>query len=52
MKASINWTSRTVCTGFISIGFGIAGIYYPDLNLSQAPDVLVSVGVGLIFLKS
>ncbi len=52
MKTSINFKSRTVWTGLIMMGFGIAGIFYPDLNMSAAPDVLLGTGIGLVFLKS
>ncbi len=54
MKAlhNINWQSRTVWTGIFSIGLGIAGLVFPEINLSQAPDIMISVGFGLVFLKS
>lgn len=52
MNMNINFKSRTVWTGIFSIGFGIAGLVYPGMNLSQAPDIMISVGFGLVFLKS
>lgn len=48
----INFGSRTVWTGIFSIIFGIAGFFIPDLPISQSPDLLISVGFGLVFLKS
>lgn len=52
MKTTINFKSRTVWTGLMSIGFGVAGFIWPQMNLSQAPDLLISVGVVAVFLKS
>lgn len=52
MKTTINFKSRTVWTGIFSICFGIAGYVWPEMELSQAPDILISVGLAAIFLKS
>jgi len=52
MKLSINWKSRTVWTGITMVSFGIAGLVMPEINISQAPDILIGTGAGLIFLKS
>lgn len=48
----INWKSRTVWTGIFSVCFGISGYIWPDMALSQSPDILISIGLAAIFLKS
>jgi hypothetical protein len=52
MKTSIDFKSRTVWTGIAMVCFGIAGLVWPDINISQAPDILIGTGAGLVFLKS
>lgn len=52
MKMEINWKSRTVWTGFTMMAFGIAGLVWPEIRISQAPDILIGTGAGLVFLKS
>lgn len=53
MKATINWTSRTVWTGIASIVLGMSKIFFPEyIAFELDPAPMISFGAGLIFLKS
>ena len=59
MKTSINWSSRTVWVGIIgfvtSVGFGVAGMLNPEIQLSAPPNMLIQTGLVSalgVFLKS